>query len=259
VGGFFGVEAPGGVGEGAGEVGDWDGEGGSKMRGIPRVVEYTLEDIVDGLEKVWSYDWRGFFQVRIIDVAPEVNVDGIERAGYRFFYTREPPPPQEEDGESYARTHGFPILERTSGRKALKQAIWNSLGVEVADDGLVEDVRHGGPADLAKLAPRQRIVGVGKQRSADYGPSSTFDIVALGREIERSADEKSEKIRLFMAQEGDKWGVEVDYHDGLRYPRIERRDDGGPDLLEDILGALPTGDSPLSGFRPPPFAQPMQP
>ncbi|KAK0632478.1 peptidase m61 domain-containing protein [Immersiella caudata] len=172
----------------------------------PLVVPFTLDDIVTELDKVCPYDWRSFFQTRIIDVAPQVNKDGLRRAGYEFVYLGEPAVGQHTE-------------------RATLEAIWNSIGVRVAKDGLLKDVRRGGPADIAKLAPTQTIVKAGDVE---------FSVQALAGGITRSMERP---LRLTLRQEDDTWDVELDYNGGLRYPRIVRRRyvPGEVDLMCEIL------------------------
>ena len=176
----------------------------SRRSTVPEVVEFNLGEMVAGLNAVVGYDWLGFFREKVIDVAPKVDVDGIERAGYRFVYTDEPGERQETEEER-------------------KKAIWNSIGVELGgDEGVLTDVKRGGPADLAKLAPRQTIVKVG---------GAAFSIEALAKEIGTNT---TGQINLTVRFQDETWEVQVGYLGGLRYPRIERVV-GKHDLLSEIL------------------------
>src|SRR5262249_32316141 len=51
--------------------------------GPPKVVPYTLDDVVATLNQVAPYDWKGFFQKRVYDVADEVPMGGIEASGWK--------------------------------------------------------------------------------------------------------------------------------------------------------------------------------
>lgn len=171
----------------------------------PRVLPYSLEDIVAALQRVMPYDWEAFFQKKVVDITPDVNGDGIIRAGYRFGYTSRPGSTQNTG-------------------KGDVGAIWNSIGVKVNDDGLVIDVRYGGPADDAKLAPNQTLLKVG---------GAEFSVKALKDEI--SKDRKS-PIKLTAKQEDEIWEVDIPYDGALRYPRIMRR--GHNWLKADFISAI---------------------
>lgn len=172
----------------------------------PKVIPYNLSDIVSALNDVVVYDWQGLFQRKVLDVSPQINAEGLERSGYRFIYTDQP-----EDSQNTERD--------------LKDALWNSIGVRFGENGELEDVKRGGPADVAKLAPRLAVVKV---------EESPFSLDALAREVGRKKCDFANPIRLTVTQEDEEWEVELDYHGGLRYPRLEHRT-AVPDMLSIIL------------------------
>ncbi len=105
--------------------------------------------------------------------------------------------------------------------------VWYSLGIRVSSDGTIADVRWNGPADQAKLAPGQKIFAVnGRVFSAD----------TLHGAI-RDAKGKSEPIHLIVQTNQFVSLVDVDYHDGERYPVLVRVP-GTPDYLDDITKLL---------------------
>ncbi|KAH8881943.1 peptidase m61 domain-containing protein [Thozetella sp. PMI_491] len=172
----------------------------------PKVVPYTLDDIVSTLNEVVAHGWQAFLETKVCDVSPSVNLDGIERAGYRLVYMGEPGIGQETESGA-------------------KDAIWNSIGVKVRESGYVEDVRRGGPADVAKLAPRQTIAKVGE---------CSFNLTALAAEIKSKTRDLKNPTHLVLSQEGEEWTATLNYHGGLRYPRLERQEDE-TDMLSEIL------------------------
>lgn len=186
--------------------------GGDRDTG-PKVVSYTLDDIVESLNTFLEYDWASFFRKHVQEVAPRALVDGIEQAGYRLEYASEP---NEQDEVKY--------LARGKG---LEDAIWYSLGLKVSENGELLDVRRYGPSDKAKLAPTQNIVKIGN--------SSFSSIEQLADAIKRASSEKS-PIRLAIHHEDDDWETEIDYNQGLRYPRLVRKTSES-DILAGILAS----------------------
>src|SRR3569833_2887734 len=175
----------------------------------PEVVPYTLDDLVLALTMITPYDWLSFFRERVLDVAPEGNIGGVDRSGYRFFYTNEPGAGQDTE-------------------EAMREAIWNSIGVKVTarpEGGLLDDVRRSGPADEATLATGQTIVKVA---------GSAFSLEKLAAEIAAKREGIMSAIRLTITHEDETWEVELDCHSGLRHPQLERRY-GTIDLLSFIL------------------------
>lgn len=172
----------------------------------PEVVAYKLKEIVSILGHIVSHDWQGLFESKVLNVSPEFNIEGIERAGYRLIYTNHPETGQENE-------------------RAMKDAIWNSIGVKFGEAGQVEDVRRYGPADIAKLAPRQTIIKVGE---------SMFSLEVLVAELNSEGPDRKTPILLTILQEDEEWEVKLDYHGGLRYPLLERLV-GEEDMLAAIL------------------------
>jgi predicted metalloprotease with PDZ domain len=91
----------------------------------------------------------------------------------------------------------------------------------------VGDVRWNGPADKAQLAPGMKIIGVNGQ---------LFSGDALKQAID-DAKGTSKPIHLITAQESDLGTVDIDYHDGQRYPALKRME-GQADLLDEITKPL---------------------
>jgi predicted metalloprotease with PDZ domain len=101
---------------------------------------------------------------------------------------------------------------------------WWSIGISVTSDGHIEDVLVGSPADKANLGPGMQIVAVnGRQFTAQL----------LGDAI-RDVKGNTSPIELIVVNTGTYRVVGIDYHDGLRYPHLERVE-GTPDRLDDIL------------------------
>jgi hypothetical protein len=78
----------------------------------------------------------------------------------------------------------------------------------------LEAVKRCGPADNAKLAPRQVVAKVA---------GAPFSLDALAQGVERKKRDFVNPIRLTLTQEDEQLEVELDYHGGLRYPRLERQ------------------------------------
>jgi predicted metalloprotease with PDZ domain len=173
----------------------------------PKVVPYTFDDVVSGLNNVVAYDWAGFLKERLTSKSPHAPLGGIENGGYKLVYTDQP------NEITQARITATGITPE-----------WWSIGINVTSDGHIDDVLVGSAADKAKLGPGMQIVAVnGRQFTAQL----------LGDAI-RDAKGNSAPIELIVVNTGTYKVVGLDYHDGLRYPHLERVD-GTPDRLDDIL------------------------
>jgi predicted metalloprotease with PDZ domain len=183
----------------------------------PLIVPYELPEIVADLNQVAPYDWAKFFHDRIVDIDPRADLAGIEQGGYKLVYADKP-------------SRGESALASSSGSRG--PDVWYSIGIRVGATGTISDVRWGGPADKVKLTPGQKIYAVN---------GTVFSAEALKAAI-RDAKGKTEPIHLIVQTESVVSLVDLDYHDGERYPALVRVD-GTPDYLDEItkpLAAAPT-------------------
>lgn len=179
--------------------------GGSS--GGPAVVPYRLEDIVATLSELVPYDWNGFLTERLNSTAPRAPLGGIENSGWRLLY-RDTPPENDRDGAN------------NSQRADLSY----TLGLSVGREGKITDLIPDGPAGKAGLAPDMQIVAVNGRK---YSP-------ALIRQAIKEAKHSPDAIELLVENRESYRTYRVDYHDGERYPYLER-DPSKPDLLSEII------------------------
>jgi predicted metalloprotease with PDZ domain len=98
-----------------------------------------------------------------------------------------------------------------------------SLGLSIAKDGKINEVRWDSPAFNAGLGTGVTIVAV---NDLEYSKDTLSDAV-------KAAKTDKAPIRL-LVKEFDRYRtIAIDYHDGLRYPRLERIP-GKPDYLSAI-------------------------
>jgi len=114
------------------------------------------------------------------------------------------------------------------GRRA-GAGCWFSIGLSVGGDGSISDVRWNGPADKANLAPGEKIIAVNGQ---------IFSAEALQAAI-KAAKGNTEPIHLIVQADAFVSMADIDYHDGERYPLLERVE-GTPAYLDDITKPLTT-------------------
>ena len=175
----------------------------------PRVVPYTFDDIVTALNGVAPNDWAGFLRTRL-DAnglhAPETP-GLIALSGYKLVYTDKP---------DYWSQLGESELGGLNARY--------SLGLTAGANGEVVDVLLDSVAFKAGLAPGFTIVAVNGRA---YTPS-------LLRNAILDARASGPAIDLIVSNTGYYKVIRLDYHDGERYPNLERVP-GVPDRLDDIL------------------------
>lgn len=168
---------------------------------------YTLEDVISALNKVQPYDWAGFLKTRVYEIDPHTPEEGITRGGYRLTYN---------DTE--------PEWMKHEGRPDSSVSFSTSIGVSVKADGALENVWWNSPAFKAGITPDMQITAVN---------GIAFKPDVLKTAITEA--EKSQSPLKFLLKRGDQFEtIELNYHGGLRYPKLERVD-SAPDRLDAIL------------------------
>ena len=56
----------------------------------PEVKTYTFDDVVNTLNQVQPYDWRGFLTDRVLKVAEHAPLGGITNSGWKLVYNDQP-------------------------------------------------------------------------------------------------------------------------------------------------------------------------
>ena len=168
---------------------------------------YTFEQVVAALNAVYPHDWTSFLRGRLDAVGPDAHAPlaGITRGGYRLTYTDTPSAAEKAVQTGWANDFQY------------------SLGFTLSGDRLT-NIRWGGPAF------EQRI-GAGWQLVAVNGVAGSAEALRNAVTAAKGTDARIE----LLIKSGDRFRtVAFDYHDGLRYPRLERIE-GTPDRLGAIL------------------------
>ncbi len=171
----------------------------------PEVKTYTFEQLVSDLNAIAPFDWARFFRTRLDSTAKESPVGGIENGGWKVTYSGEP--------------------SKLEGRRGNPGYIY-SIGLQVGADGMVGDSVVGSPAFEAGVSSGMKVVGVN-------GRVFTPDL--LGAAI-KDAENNSKPITLLVVVDEFYRTCTINYHDGPRYPHLER-EDGKPDYLDELIKA----------------------
>ncbi|MFP5209857.1 MAG: M61 family metallopeptidase [Acidobacteriota bacterium] len=186
----------------------------------PLIVTYNFDELVRDLNEVVPYDWAAFLQDRIDRINPHADLAGIEQGGYKLVYQDQPSATER-------------VMGSAGGSAGQWADFWFSVGLRLSHDGTIADVRWNGPADKAMLAPGEKIMAVnGLIYSAD-----------AMREAISAAKGNSEPIHLIVQADSYVHTTDIDYHDGMRYPVLERAK-GTPDYLDDITRPLAQHETP---------------
>ena len=178
--------------------------------GPPRVVPYTLDDVVAALNSVAPYDWREFFQKRVYQINTRAPLGGVENAGWHLAYTNEV---------------SAWLKAREGARKFTDLSF--SLGFTLREDGSIIDVLPGSTADKEGIGPAMKLVAVNGRR---WTPE-------ILREAVKSAAAVHTPVELLVENDDYFRTHRLRYNDGEKYPCLQR-DAGKPDLLAEILKPL---------------------
>lgn len=170
---------------------------------------YTFEDVVAALNGVVANDWATFLRTRLDADGPDARapLDGLARGGWRLAYSDKP--------TDYMKTL-YAELKRND--------FTYSLGFQTGEGNKIRSVQWNGLAFKSGLAAGMEIVAVNGQAASAERLT----------EAVTAAKDPSTPITLIVKDDEQYRTVVFDYHDGLRYPRLERIP-GTPDRLGDIL------------------------
>jgi predicted metalloprotease with PDZ domain len=173
------------------------------------VATYTFDDIVATLNRIQPFDWAGYLHQRLNHTGP-APLAWIEAGGYRLVY-RDMPTPY--------------YMARERDRKGLD--LTYSVGVTIGEGGRIGAVAWNGPMFNAGATAGATIVAInGRQYSNDGF-----------RQAIRAARGNHDPIHL-LVKRGERYNdLVLDYHDGLRYPALERVGTG-PSSLDALLSPL---------------------
>ncbi len=171
-------------------------------------LPYTLDDVVAALNAVEPYDWRAFLDARVYRAGGEAPLDGIRRGGYTLVY-RDTPNAVDKSDEAMRKVASFR----------------HSVGFIVRDaDNTLAEVTWGRAAYKAGLTEGMTVLAVN-------GAAYTREIL---EDAIRGAQASDSPIELIVRVADRFRVVRVDYHEGLRYPHLERNP-RVPARLDEIL------------------------
>jgi predicted metalloprotease with PDZ domain len=162
-------------------------------------LTYTFDDVVATLNKVQPYDWRSYLTGKVYDLAAQPPLDGITQGGYRLVFTDEP-------------TMWIKSAEKNGKNKDLTY----SGGFVVGNDAKVMSVLWDSAAFNAGITMGSEVVAVNGRK---------FDGDALKSAIKVAAG--SGAAPELLIHDGEVYRtVKLDWHGGLRYPRLEKAGKG---------------------------------
>jgi predicted metalloprotease with PDZ domain len=177
--------------------------------GPPTVKTYSFDDVVNTLNQVAPYDWRGFWTERLSNHGPGAPLAGVERSGWQLQYDDVP-------SELWRA--------RESDDKKVDES--NSIGLILHDDGVITDTIEGLPAAKAGIGPGMKLVAVNGRRYTGEGL----------RQAIRAGKSTKAPLELLIENTDYYKTYQLDYHEGLKFPHLVR-DESKPDMLTEIIRA----------------------
>lgn len=172
-------------------------------------VTYTFDDVVATLNKIVPNDWASLLRKRLDETGAPAPLSGFVGNGYRLVYTDTPTP-------------YFKTVEKGRKRTDLSYSIGLSLGA----DGSINGVQWGSPAFNAGIT-------IGNSITAVNGMTYTGERL---KEAITAAKSSKSPIVLLVKNGDEILTTSIDYHGGLRYPRLEKTG-AGEDGLDRLLAA----------------------
>jgi predicted metalloprotease with PDZ domain len=174
------------------------------------ISTYTFDDVAATLGRIAPFDWAGFLRERVETIEAHAPLAWIAAGGYRLVYRDTPP------AYFTAREHDRKIVDLTY-----------TIGIIVGEGGAIAGVAWDSPLFNQGVTSGSTIVAVnGRQYSADN----------LKRAI-TAAHGTRDPIQLLIKKGETYREVALDYHEGLRYPVLERVGTG-PSSLDALLAPL---------------------
>jgi len=177
--------------------------------GPPMLKTYTFDDVMNALNQIAAYDWRGFWTERLTTHGPGGPLGGVNGSGWKLIYDESPSP------LTRANEHDGKTIEAQF-----------SVGLFLKDNGGVRDTVEGMIGAKAGIGPGMTIIAVnGHKFSAD----AWHDAIA-------AAKPGSAPLELIVENSDYFRTIKLDYHGGEKYPHLVR-DESKPDLLSEIYKA----------------------
>ena len=173
----------------------------------PALKTYTFDDVVNSLNQVVPYDWRGFWTERLTNHGPGAPLGGIEAGGWKVVYDENP----------------SEMLSAAAGMFRFVSAGF-ALGLNLNNEGNISDTIEGEVAAKAGIGPGMKVVAVNGRR---FSPEVLRDAI-------KGAKNSTGTIDLLIENTDYYKTYKLDYHGGEKYPHLVR-DDSKPDLLSEIL------------------------
>jgi predicted metalloprotease with PDZ domain len=186
--------------------------------GGQRPKPYTANDVIASMNAVQPYDWSAFFANRLNSTSARPPLEGIKRSGWKLVYSEE----KSELIEDLQQTRKIDLLWPLWGKSDFTDLRY-SIGLLLNDDGTVLDSSPGMAAFEAGIVPGMQILAANNHK---------YSIPVVEEAVKNTKSGAS--LEFIIANGTFTRTARLDYHDGAKYPRLER-ESTNPDMLSQIL------------------------
>ncbi len=169
----------------------------------PEVKTYTFDELVSALNQIAPFHWADFFHGRLNSTSAGSPLAGIENGGWKLVFNAE--------------------ASKLPGRRGKVGDVY-SIGLQLGDDGAVNDAIVGSPAFQAGISPGMKVVGVNGRL---FKPDLLADAIKAGKD-------SSQPITLLVVNDEYYRNAVINYHGGPRYPHLAR-DEAKPDYIDELI------------------------
>jgi predicted metalloprotease with PDZ domain len=188
----------------------------------PMVKTYTFDDVVNALNQVVAYDWRGFWTEKLTNHGPGAPLGGIEGSGWKLVYDENRSEMMRAWEDEYQEINASFSLGMMIDITCVRSRNDNDCDY----DGTIEDTIEGMDAARAGIGPGMKIIAVNGRR---FTPRVFRDALALSKS-------SPQPLQLLIENTDYYRTFNLDYHGGEKYPHLVR-DESKPDLLGEIIRA----------------------
>jgi predicted metalloprotease with PDZ domain len=179
---------------------------------------YTFDDVMNALSQVSPYDWSSFLRRHLDSLSPDPPLEGLARSGWKLVYSDRKP----ELIADMEQIHKVDLLWPEWQHWGFADLRY-SIGLLLQDDGTVLDSAPGMSGYVAGIMPGMRLTQVN---------GAAFSLAVLETAVRETAHHG--RLELQLANGSASESHSLDYHDGLKYPHLQR-DPSKPDLLQRIV------------------------
>ncbi len=169
----------------------------------PALKTYTFDDVVNALNQIAPYDWRGFWTERLTNHGPGAPLGGIEGSGWKVVYDETPSEMMSSSAGAY---HFVPAAF--------------AIGLVCTTMAPSPTPSKASFAAKAGIGPGMKLVAVNGRR---FSPEILRDAI-------KAAKTGTAPIELLVENTDYYKTYKIDYHGGEKYPHLVR-DESKPDLL----------------------------